>query len=174
MKIKLYLDFDGVILDTIDVTYKMFEENKKYKDMKEFYKTLDWNYILDVCKPINDSINYIQELVDSDLYDVNILTHVITREEAIAKKKFVDNNLPLVKLITVDKEFNKCDVVECENAVLVDDYMENVELWNSKGGIGIKFSDKGKEYEVMSISNLGMLIDKYKDIKGMLSNKNAC
>ena len=26
MKLKLYLDFDGVILDTINVTYKQLEE----------------------------------------------------------------------------------------------------------------------------------------------------
>lgn len=168
MKIKLYLDFDGVILDTIDVTYSMFKKSG-YADMHEFYKTLDWDNVIEISKPINDSINCIHDIVNSSLYDVNILTHVITREEAIAKKKFVSDNLPMVKLITVDKIFNKCDVVDCENAILVDDYMENLKLWSSKGGISIKFSDKGKDYDIMSIDNLGLLIDKYDEISKMIN-----
>ena len=168
--IKLYLDFDGVILDTIDVTYKMYEKNKKYKDIRDFYRTLDWNYVIEVSNPINDSINCIHNLINSSLYDVNILTHVVTREEAIAKKKYIDNNLPSVKLITVDRDIDKCDVVDCDNSVLVDDYMGNLELWQSKGGIPIKFSDKGKEYDSMSINSLNMLIDKYDEIKKMIKS----
>ena len=168
MKIKLYLDFDGVILDTIDVTYDMFKKSS-YDDMYDFYNTLDWNNVLKLSKPINDSINYIHDIVNSSLYDIYILTHVITKEEEVAKKKFVNDNLPLVKLITVDKKYSKCDVVDCKNAILVDDYMENLKLWSSKGGISIKFSDKGKEYDIMSIDNLGLLIDKYDEISKMIN-----
>ena len=168
MKIKLYLDFDGVILDTIDVTYDLFKKSS-YDDMYAFYNTLDWNNVLKFSKPINDSINYIHDIVNSSLYDVNILAHVITKEEEISKKKFVNDNLPLVKLITVDKKYNKCDVVDCKNAILVDDYMENLKLWSSKGGISIKFSDKGKEYDIMSIDNLRLLIDKYDEISKMIN-----
>ena len=72
MKIKLYLDFDGVILDTIDVTYDMFKKSS-YDDMYDFYNTLDWDNVLKLSKPINDSINYIHDIVNSSLYDVNIL-----------------------------------------------------------------------------------------------------
>ena len=61
-------------------------------------------------------------------------------------------------------------VVDCNNSVLVDDYMGNLELWQSKGGIPIKFSDKGKEYDIMSINSLNMLIDKYDEIKKMIKS----
>ena len=67
------------------------------------------------------------------------------------------------------KDYNKCDVVDCEDAILVDDYMENLKLWTSKGGISIKFSDKGKDYDIMSIDNLGLLIDKYDEINKMIN-----
>ena len=168
--IKLYLDFDGVILDTIDVTYKMFKDNDIHSDIRDFYKSLDWDYVLNISRPINDSINCINRIVKSKLYDVNILTHVVTTKEASAKKKFVNDNLPAVKLITVDRDIDKCDVVDCENAILVDDYMGNLELWKEKGGFSIKFSDKGKEYDIMSISSLDMLIDKYDEINNEIND----
>ena len=170
MKIKLYLDFDGVILNTIDVTYEMFKKNNEYDDINEFYKNLDWDYVLSISTPINDSINAIHKLVKSGLYDVHILTHFNTEKEARSKKRFDKKELDNVKLITVIKGVNKCEVVDCENAVLVDDYMGNLELWQSKGGIPIKFSDKGKEYDIMSINSLNMLIDKYDEIKKMIKS----
>ena len=174
MKIKLYLDFDGVILDTIDVTYRMYEDNDMYQDIRSFYRDLDWDYVLSISHPINDSINCIKNLVSSNLYDVTILTHVVTEKEAISKKKYLESVLPSVKFIAVDREIDKCDAVDPTDSVLVDDYMGNLELWISKGGIAIKFSDKGKKYDIMSISSLNMLIDKYDQIKKMVmsSRKN--
>lgn len=168
MKIKLYLDFDGVILDTIDVTYEMYANSGKKEDIREFYRNLDWEEVLKISSPINDSIKCIKNLVDSSLYDVNILTHVVSDNEANAKKKYLDSVLPSVNLITVDREIDKCDVVDCVNSVLVDDYMGNLELWQSKGGVPVKFSDKGKEYDIMSISSLNMLIDMYDEIKSIV------
>lgn len=169
MKIDLYIDFDGVILNTIDVTYSMYDRVKdEYSDMKDFYKSLDWKMIFELCLPINDSINNINRLVDSNLYNVYILSHVVTDSEEQEKRKFISRNFDDVKLIAVPRDVDKCDVVDCFNAVLVDDYMGNLVKWESRGGIAIKFSDKGKKYNIMSISNLGMLIDKYNDIKKLI------
>ena len=174
MNIKLYLDFDGVILNTIDVTYSMFKEKNitNPEEIVDFYKNLDWNEIISVSEPINNSINYIKDIVNSNLYDVSILSHVVTMEEANAKRLFLNKYLPGIDLIAVDRDKNKCDVVDCKNAILVDDYMGNLELWYEKGGIPIKFSDNGKEYDFMSISDLGMLIKKYKEIKELINNNN--
>ena len=45
----LYIDFDGVIKDTIKVSYKMMEDEKiDLRDRPkviEFYKQLDWEYL---------------------------------------------------------------------------------------------------------------------------------
>ena len=47
MKIDLYIDFDGVILDTIDITYRRLEEAgispKDTSRIVNFYKCLDWD-----------------------------------------------------------------------------------------------------------------------------------
>ena len=85
---------------------------------------------------------------------VCILTHVVCDDEVYAKKKYLSSVLPEVEVITVDKKFNKCDVVDCRNAILVDDYMGNLTLWNDKGGIPVKFSDKGRECESVSYTHL--------------------
>ncbi len=174
MKIKLYLDFDGVILNTIDITYELFKRKNitNPEEIVDFYKNLDWNEIIKISKPINDSINCIKNIIDSNLYDISILSHVVTMEEADVKRNFLNENLPGIDLIAVDRDKNKCDVVDCRNAVLVDDYMENLELWYEKGGIPIKFSDKGKEYDFISISNLGMLITKYNEIEELIENNS--
>ena len=101
-----------------------------------------------------------------------ILTHFNTEKEARSKKRFDKKELDNVKLITVIKGVNKCEVVDCENAVLVDDYMGNLVLWQANGGIPIKFSDKGKKYDIMSISNLTELIDRYDEICSLVETNN--
>ncbi len=163
MKINLYIDFDGVILDTIDNTYGEYEKLKKTTSITitEYYEKLNWVELLENSNQINDSILNIKEILDSDLYNVCILTHVVCDDEIYAKKKYLSSVLPEVEVITVDKKFNKCDVVDCRNAILVDDYMGNLTLWNDKGGIPVKFSDKGRECEFMVVTNLGEIINLY-------------
>ena len=45
----LYIDFDGVICNTIEITYKMMEDEgidlKDSKRVQEFYKNLDWDSV---------------------------------------------------------------------------------------------------------------------------------
>ena len=53
----LYLDFDGVIADTISVTYKKIEELgidlKDVDKVSKFYRELDWFYLLSTVGQIN-------------------------------------------------------------------------------------------------------------------------
>lgn len=173
MKIKLYVDFDGVILNTIDITYKILNELNlnNTKEIEEFYKKLDWEELLDNCDPINDSINCLKKLIESDLYDVSILSHVTCKNEALAKKNYLKKYIPNLKVITVDININKCDAVDCRNAILIDDYIENLNLWYKNGGIPVKFSDNGKYYNYITITNLNMMLDKYDEIKNLISIK---
>ena len=57
---KLYIDFDGVILDTIKVTYEMIEKLGlgTPEEVSEFYYNLDWNHLIKQTPEINDSINF--------------------------------------------------------------------------------------------------------------------
>ena len=46
----LYIDFDGVIYNTIDVSYKIAEDegiNKDYESYYQFFKSLDWCDVLE-------------------------------------------------------------------------------------------------------------------------------
>ena len=169
---KLYLDFDGVILNTIDVTYDMLTKKNitDQKEIDEFYQNIDWFTLIDQCSEIKNSISNIKKIIKSNLYDVTILTHVIAGNSEIkAKKKYIKSKLKDINVITVDREINKCDIVDCKNAILVDDYMNNLELWYEKGGIPIKFSDKGKKCKYMSIKSLDELIDRYDEIEKLLA-----
>lgn len=175
MKIDLYIDFDGVILNTIDVASDIYFGDREHVGYppRSFYEDIDWNELLDKCQEINNSIIYLDKLIKSDLYHVAILTHVVCDDERKAKINFLKNKFPDLKVITVFKDYNKCDVVECKNSILVDDYLENLVLWQSKGGIAIKFSDKNKKYDFISISNLGSLIDIFPKLRALVKEKTC-
>ncbi len=168
-RIKLYIDFDGVILDTIDVSYEILKSSNidttNYDQVQEFYHKLDWEELISISKPINNNINNLKKLINSNLYDITILTHINSNNEINAKKKFIKENIGDIQTIYVEKKYNKCDIVDAHNAILVDDYMGNLEKWEEKGGIPIKFSTTGKKYECISIDSLELLIDKYEEIK---------
>ena len=59
----LYIDFDGVIKDTIKVSYKMMEDEKiDLRDRPkviEFYKQLDWEYLLKISAEIKNAYYFI-------------------------------------------------------------------------------------------------------------------
>ena len=56
----LYIDFDGVIYNSIEVSYKIAEEeniNKDYESYYQFFKNLDWCAVLEKSDEINDAFN---------------------------------------------------------------------------------------------------------------------
>ena len=140
---KLYLDCDGVILDTINMSYKMLKEKgiEREEEKKDFYRNLSWEELIIEAGEINNSIEKIKEL--TKVYDVEILTHVISEGEIIAKENYFKEVLPEVKVIAVPKEIKKADAVDPKGNILVDDFLGNLDYWHEKGGISIKFSDSG-------------------------------
>ena len=165
MKIKLYIDFDGVILNTIDVSYKkikeIYGENATTEEAQKYYQNIDWDSFLKECSPINNSVHNLKKLADSELYDVAVLTHVLSTHEEEVKKKFLMEQIPNIEFIPVRKPFPKWASVSCENAVLVDDYGENLDLWQEHGGIPVKFSIKDKKYQYLTIKSLEELMELY-------------
>ena len=169
MKIDLYVDFDGVILNSIEVSYQLIR--KKYgrkatsEESADFYQNINWNEFLQMCNPINNSIENLQNLIDSGLYNVTVLTHVLSKSEKEAKQKYLKERLPEIKYIAVTKPNPKWESVNCKNAILVDDYSENLELWENHGGTAIKFSQKDKEYKYIKINDLKELEELYPLLK---------
>ena len=159
----LYIDFDGVILDTIDVTYRLLEnENIDVKDIKtveNFYKTLDWKNLLSITPEINHAFSCIQELLDSKKFNIAILTHVNSLDEMIEKVKFIRKHTDHLTIIPVPKPLSKTKMVRAKDAILIDDYTKNLREWKQEGGIGVKFSKKTKDSEFITISSLNQILE---------------
>lgn len=79
MKIKIYIDFDGVIQDTWSIIYKNYKT--KYhtneiveEDIKKSMLDLGWDFILKNSKEINNSFEKINQLMIN--YNVYVLTKI--------------------------------------------------------------------------------------------------
>lgn len=166
MKLKLYLDFDGVILNTSHITDRKLKELNitNEKEIEKYHRNIDWNSLMEETEQIKDSISNIKKIIDSNLYDVEILTHINSELEKTLKKEYIESYLPGTNVIAVYKEIDKCDAVNPKNCILVDDYKENLIKWHNKGGIPIKFSDNHKSCEFITIDNLSQMIDIYDEL----------
>lgn len=158
---KLYIDFDGVILDTINVTYKMIENLGlgTEEEVKDFYYNLDWDHLIKQTPEINDSISCIKKIIESNLFDVKILTHIISYNEGLGKIKYLKSKIPELEVILVPKQINKADMVNPKDAILIDDFLGNLDLWHKKGGIAVKFSDGNKKSKYITITKLDQILD---------------
>ncbi len=175
MKIDLYIDFDGVILDTIDVASDIYFGDREHDGYppRSFYEKLDWDKLLNKCHEINNSITNIKKLINSNLFNVKILTHVVCNNEKCAKTKYLESRLRDIEIITVDKNMNKSDAVDARGAVLVDDYSGNLDLWKKSLGIPIKFTNKDKDYEYIKINSLDKLIDIFPKLRFLVIEKSC-
>lgn len=162
---KLYLDCDGVILDTINKSYQMLREEgiTKEDEVRAFYSNICWEKLIVDAGEIDDSISKIKEL--TNYFDISILTHVNTRKEALAKIEYFSQNLPGIEVITVPKGTEKADAVDARGAILVDDFLPNLKVWEKSGGVPIKFSDSGKKCSYTVITDLLDLLTIDKKIK---------
>lgn len=156
---KLYLDCDGVILDTINRSYQLFKQLNitEDSDRQKFYEETDWDELILLSGEINNSISKIELLMN--YFDVKILTHVHSSKEEESKIKYFKNVLPEVEVIAVPKSIEKADMINPKDSILVDDYYPNLIKWEEKGGIPVKFSDSGKNYDCIVITDLLDLIE---------------
>ena len=162
---QLYIDFDGVILDTMTRSYEeLKKENidiKNQEKVMEFFRNLDWKKLIEETNEINDSINEIKKICDSKKFNVYILTHINSTNEMIEKIKYLHKNLPQVTVVSVPKEIPKTEVVNPSAAILIDDYSGNIKEWQKKLGIGIKFVKELEGSDYPEITHLSEVIDMF-------------
>ena len=162
---QLYIDFDGVILDTMTKSYE--ELKKRGIDLKDqekvmaFFRELDWKKLIEETEPINDSINEIKKICASKKFNVYILTHINSTNEMVEKIKYLHKNLPQVTIVSVPKEIPKTEVVNASAAILIDDYSGNIKEWQKKLGIGIKFVKELEGSDYPEITHLSQVIDMF-------------
>lgn len=162
----LYIDFDGVILDTIRVTYDMVDRleinRENFEKMSEFYENLNWKKVLSLTPIINDGFNCIDKLLKCGKFNIAILTHVNSQDEAVAKINYIRKYTTEVTIIPVPREVSKTKMCNIENSILVDDYSGNLKEWEKEGGIGIQFStDLTKDKGFKVIDKLDKLIEMF-------------
>ena len=171
---QLYIDFDGVILDTMTKSYEeLKKENIDRKDqdkVMEFFRNLDWKKLIEETEEINDSINEIKKICDSKKFNVYILTHVNSKEEEIEKINYLSNILPSVNVMPTPIEIAKCNIVNPLNSVLVDDYSKNLILWKDEDGIPIKFSNE-IDGRFITINNLKKLLELHEILNAKINLK---
>lgn len=154
----LYIDCDGVILNTIKLTYEnlvekglLDEEYKPYKGMESkirlYYSTINWDLLLTIASPINNSIEDIKKIsATGNFKHLAILTHINSIGEGMAKKRYFKEKLKEVPVSLVAKHISKADVVNPKNSILVDDYAFNLIEFTQKGGIGILFDEDSQVF----------------------------
>ena len=161
--LNMYIDFDGVIMNTIDVSYEMIKKQgidlKDYDKVREFYQDIDWKKLLEDSEAINNSWDCIKKILDSKKFNVAILTHVNSLKEIEEKVKVIRQHFRDITIIPVPKSISKTEMLKAEGAVLVDDYVHNIKEWDKAGGYGIRFDldMDGKGFPV--IDRLDVLID---------------
>ena len=159
----LYIDFDGVIMNTIEITYQdMTNKNinqDNQKEVRDYYKNLDWIQLLKKSKIINNGIECIEKIIESEKFEISILTHVNSLHEAVEKIKFIRKYFKDITIIPVPRELSKTEMVHVEDSILIDDYAGNLQEWQEKGGIAIRFSEKMHGKGFIVIDKLDKILD---------------
>ena len=131
---KVYVDFDGVILDTdfiIDRDYSKIDDIKR----SDFIKNYDWNKLVNEASVIDNSLDNLK----NSKFDTYILSKISSMNEGIAKVNYLRDNGVLTNIHLVPTKVSKSDVVSAEGNILIDDKVYNLDEWESKGGISIFF-----------------------------------
>ncbi len=158
----LYIDFDGVILDTITKLYedmRVLGSNSTEEQRKKFMANYDWKSILKDENIINDSINAIKKIINSNKFNLSILTHINSLEEGVLKVKYLRKYFNDITIILCPKEISKTKMIKTKDSILVDDYSGNLREWQKEQGISVKFSLKEENGEFLTIDNLEQLIE---------------
>ena len=146
----LYIDFDGVILDTEGMLFREWRKNPNRHLLPEIEKIkyiqrADWNSILKYSEVMNDSLYYLKHMDPNSSF---ILTkvHSLTNEGS-SKIEWIRRQGIMQSVILVPYDMKKCDVVDAEGNILVDDCLKNLDEWSLNNGYPIFFDYDNDNYD---------------------------
>ena len=146
----LYIDFDGVILDTAVPLFEEWRKNPNRHNLSEeekikYIQKTDWNYVLYNSEIISDSIYYLNQMNPEKS---SILTKIHSLEnEGAAKVKWIRDKNIKQNIILVPYMLNKSDIVPVKGNTLVDDSLKNLEDWENNNGYPIFFDMDNDNYD---------------------------
>lgn len=158
---RLYIDYDGVIRDTMTVSYEMMRNKNidisNRSVVINFFENIDWENLINISIELNRAYYYINKLIEEGNFDVSILTKINSLKEMSAKIYDIRKYAKDAKIICVPNNINKNDAVNANGAILIDDYSGNLKSWEDSGGIAVKYSNKlDKNY--LTIDSLKVFI----------------
>lgn len=164
--IRLYIDFDGVVLDTIPPLYEQLGISKEsfasgnIEETFAKFASFDYRNIIKDEYILNDSINCITKLLKSKKFEISFLSHVHSLDEAIIKIKYLRRHFKDdTTIIIVPGKVSKTKMVHSEGAILVDDFSSNLREWEEVGGIAVRFSKELDSKGFRVINRLDSLLD---------------
>ena len=146
----IYIDFDGVILDTEGLLFEEWRKNPNRHNLTEddkikYIQRADWNYIINNSEIINDSIYYLKHI---DPSQSAILTKIHSlSNEGMAKIKWLRENRVKQNIVLVPYLFKKSDVVDARGNLLVDDCLKNLDDWVDNDGYPLFFDVNDDGYD---------------------------
>lgn len=162
---RLYIDFDGVVMDTIPLLYAALEKSgvdvSKEEERRNYFSTFDFKEIINDGNILNDSIECINKIVESNKFEISFLTHINSLEEGVIKVNYLKEKFHDITIILVPKEISKTKVVHSNGAILIDDYSGNLEEWEKEGGIAVRFSKDLESHGYKVINRLDKIIDMF-------------
>ena len=163
---RLYIDFDGVVMDTIPLLYNELEKNNVSMDNEEqirhVFSSFDFKKIIKDKNILNDSIECINKLLQSKRFEVAFLSHVNSLDEGIVKIKYLRRHFKDdITIIIVPKQVSKTKMVHSEGAILVDDFSGNLKEWEEAGGISVRFSKELESKGYRVLNRLDSLLDMF-------------
>lgn len=163
---RLYIDFDGVVMDTIPLLYNELEKNNVSMDNEEqirnIFSSFDFKKIIKDKNILNDSIECINKLLESKRFEVAFLSHVNSLDEGIVKIKYLRRHFKDdITIIIVPKQVSKTKMVHSEGAILVDDFSGNLKEWEEAGGISVRFSKELESKGYRVLNRLDSLLDMF-------------
>ena len=172
--IKIYIDFDGVIMDTWNVItdeyYNQYGDlNFTNERIKQIMLDIGWNNIILKSKEINNSIKKIIDL--SKKYDICILSKINSECEKEEKRKFLlKHNISNMEFVWY--EDTKSKYVKSSEDILVDDTIKNLDEWNEYGGVSIFFNKDLNNYdEYGNINNNYIILDDLSKIYDIIESR---
>ena len=141
----LYIDFDGVLFDTVKVAFQEMErlgvDTSNQEEITEYFKNVDWKNLIEEAGVLNDSIKKLEILIKSNEFErVEIATHRCSYNEGVVKTDDLRSRIPDLKITTIPKKIEKHYALKAENNILIDDAEYKILSWINDGGIGILFS----------------------------------
>ena len=159
----VYIDFDGVILDTEGLLFEEWRKNPNRHNLTEidkikYIQKSDWNYIINNSEIINDSVYYLKQM---DPRQSAILTKIhSSANEGISKIRWLRDKGVKQSIILVPYMAKKTDMVDACGNILIDDCLKNLDDWSYNNGIPIFFDINNDGYDSWQQPN----VKKYKKV----------